>query len=115
MPKFKTVIKARHLRKEETEAEKVLWGKLRNNNLGVKFRRQHPIDRYILDFYSPKIGLVIELDGSTHKENKEYDNERTKYLESKNIKVLRFWNSEIETDLENSLNKIKNIIKEISH
>jgi 5-methyltetrahydrofolate--homocysteine methyltransferase/ATP-dependent helicase HrpA len=113
MAKFKTILKARYLRKEETKAEKILWQKLRNNKLGIKFRRQHPLDMFIIDFYAPLIKLTIELDGSIHnlKENKEYDKERRLYLESKNIKVLRFWNSEIEKDLEKVLQKIKAEIK----
>ena len=97
----------RYLRKTQTSTEKILWQKLRGSNLGIKFRRQYPINTYILDFYAPKIGLAIELDGSIHNENKEYDEERTKYLNSKHIKVLRFWNSEIENNLENTLNKIR--------
>ena len=117
MTKLKTIIKARYLRKEETKAEKMLWGKLRNKNLGVRFRRQHPLDMYILDFYAPEIELAIELDGSIHKikENKEYDIERTKYLNSKYISELRFWNSEVKNDLENVLSKIKEKIKELSN
>ena len=113
MPKFKTIVKARYLRKEETKAEKILWEKLRNNNLNVKFRRQHPFDMYILDFYAPAIKLAIELDGSIHnsKEAKEYDKERTEYLELKKIEVIRFWNSEIENNLESTIKKIKEYIK----
>ncbi len=107
MPKLQSITKARYLRKEETEAEKILWKELRNNKLRVKFRRQHPIEKFILDFYAPKIKLAIELDGSIHKENKEYDKARTEYLKSKNIQVIRFWNSEIEKDLDKSLEKIK--------
>ncbi|MCX6753067.1 MAG: endonuclease domain-containing protein [Candidatus Nomurabacteria bacterium] len=107
MSKLQEMTKARYLRKEETKAEKILWEEIRNNKLGIKFRRQHPIDRFIIDFYVPKIKLAIELDGEIHKENKEYDKMRTEYLNSKNIKVLRFWNSEIETDLKKVLDKIK--------
>ena len=116
MSQFKTIIKARYLRKEETKAEKILWQELRNNNLGVKFRRQQPVDMFILDFYAPSIMLAIELDGSVHKEkdNKEYDKERTKYLESKGVKVIRLWNGDVENNLENTLNKIKEIIEELS-
>ena len=111
MAKLGTIIKARYLRREETKAEKMLWKELRNSGLGVKWRRQHPIDMYILDFYAPKIKLVIELDGSGHnlKENKEYDKDRTFYLESKYIKVLRFWTSEVEKNLEEVLSKIKKL------
>jgi len=111
--KLKTIIKAKYLRKEETKTEQILWKKLGNKNLGIKWRRQHPIDMFIVDFYAPPIKLAIELDGSSHniKENKEYDEMRTDYLKSKNIKVIRFWNSEVEKDLENVLTKIKEEIK----
>jgi len=105
---IKTKEKVRYLRKKETKAEKMLWQKLRNKNLNVKFRRQYPIENYILDFYAPSIKLGIELDGSIHKNNKEYDENRTKYLKNKKIKIIRFWNSEIENDLECVLNKIQN-------
>ena len=117
MVKFKTIIKARYLRKEETETEKILWEEIRNSKLGIKFRRQHPIDMYILDFYAPEIKLAIELDGSIHnlKENKEYDKERTQYLKSKETEVIRFWNSEIENNLENTLKKIQGKINELSN
>lgn len=116
MTQLKTIIKARYLRQEETKTEQILWKKLRNKSLGIRWRRQHSIDMFILDFYAPEIKLAIELDGSVHKtkENKEYDEERTCYLESKDIKVIRFWNSEVEKDLENVLNKIKEKIKQLS-
>jgi very-short-patch-repair endonuclease len=116
MPQFETIVKARYLRKEETKAEKILWRELRNSNISVKFRRQHPVDMFILDFYAPSIMLAIELDGSIHKEkdSKEYDIERTKYLESKGIKIVRFWNGEIENNLEIKLDRIREIIKELS-
>ncbi|MES3032172.1 MAG: endonuclease domain-containing protein [Patescibacteria group bacterium] len=113
MAKLRTIIKARYLRKEETQTEKVLWEKIRNNKLGVKFRRQHPLDVFVIDFYAPSIGIAIELDGSFHRENKEYDRMRTDYLNSKNIKVIRFWNNEIEKDLEEVLNTIRKEIKEL--
>jgi len=115
MAKLKTVIKARYLRREETKTEKILWKALRNNNLGVKWRRQHPVDMFIIDFYAPKIKLAIELDGSIHKikENKEYDEDRTFYLESKYIKVIRFWNSEVEKNLATVLDKIQKAIKKL--
>ena len=99
--------KARYLRKEETLAEKILWQELRDRKLGIKFRRQHPAEKFILDFYAPEIKLAIELDGKIHKENKEYDKLRTEYLKSKNINIIRFWNSEIENNLETVMLKIK--------
>ncbi len=112
MSKSSLLVKARSLRQEKTRTEKILWKELRNKKLETKFRRQHPIDKFILDFYAPEIKLAIELDGSTHKENKEYDKTRTEYLEFKNIKVLRFWNSEIETNLEKVLKIIREKIEE---
>jgi very-short-patch-repair endonuclease len=114
--KLKTIIKARYLRKEGTKAEQILWQKLRNKNLGIRFRRQHPFDMFIIDFYSPAPKLAIELDGSIHdlKENKEYDKTRTVYLESKYINILRFRNSEVEKNLVGVLNKIIEKIKELS-
>ncbi len=107
MSNLQRMIKARYLRREETKSEKILWQELRNKKLGVKFRRQHPVEKFILDFYAPEIKLGIEIDGSSHKESKDYDKLRTGYLKSKNIRVIRFWNYEIEKDLEKVLNKIK--------
>lgn len=109
MNKIGIIKKARFLRKEDTKAEQILWKTLRGNKLGIKWRRQHPIDMYILDFYSPQINLCIELDGSVHRnqDSKEYDHARENYLKSKNISVLRFWNGEIEKDLNNVIDKIR--------
>lgn len=109
MLKMGIITKARHLRKENTNAEKILWKELRGNKLGVKWRRQHPIDMYVLDFYSPQVNLCIELDGSPHniKEIKEYDAIREQYLKNKNIKIIRFWNGEVEKDSVKVLEKIR--------
>jgi very-short-patch-repair endonuclease len=91
--------KARHLRKEPTPAESKLWSFLRNNNLnGVKFRRQHAIGNYIVDFCSPKHKLVVEVDGSQHLEQEEYDTLRTKYLQEQGWRVIRFWNNQVLND-----------------
>ncbi len=111
MTKKSLIAKARYLRTQETKTEKLLWSKIRNRSLGVKFRRQHPIDKFVLDFYCPEIDLAIELDGSPHIENKEYDKTRTEHLGSKFIKIIRFWNSEVENDLEQVLSKIKKEIE----
>lgn len=92
--------KAGQLRKEPTPAESKLWSRLRNDQLGVAFRRQHAIGKYIPDFCSPKAKLIIELDGSQHLEQEEYDEERTKYLESLGYKVIRFWNNDVMNDIE---------------
>ena len=90
---------ARHtaieLRKEPTPAEAKLWAYLRNDQLGVTFRRQHAIGPYITDFCSPGSKLIIEVDGSQHLDQEEYDSERTAFLETKGYRVLRFWNSDV--------------------
>lgn len=92
-----------------TEAEDILWKHLRNKKLnGLKFRRQHPLDIFIADFYCHEKKLVIELDGGIHDilEQKEYDEGRTSELEGKGFKVIRFRNEEIMNDLEDVLNRI---------
>jgi very-short-patch-repair endonuclease len=96
----KTKHQAIRLRKESTPAEHKLWAYLRNSQLGVNFRRQHAIGQYIPDFCSPKAKLIIELDGSQHLEQEEYDKERTEYLESQGCKVIRFWNNEVLNNIE---------------
>ena len=88
------------LRKEPTPAESKLWPRIRNDQLGVTFRRQHAIGNYIPDFCSPKAKLIIELDGSQHLEQEEYDKERTKYLEADGYKVIRFWNNDVTNNIE---------------
>ena len=99
--KPKTYERARALRKELTPAEWKLWSVLRSNKLhGVSFRRQHAIGNYIVDFVSIKEKLIIELDGSQYLEQTEYDEERTKYLESQGYQVVRFWNDQIEKEMD---------------
>ena len=73
---------------------------------GVKFRRQHAIDNYIVDFCSLRRKLILELDGSQHLEQADYDMERTKHLEAKGYRVLRFWNNEIMNEIDAVLNMI---------
>ena len=94
--------KARDLRKRMTAAEKVLWQRIRNNQLGYKFRRQHPVDIFIADFYCHEKKLVIEVDGGIHQTDyqKDYDTARTNELIRYGIKVLRFKNEEIINFLE---------------
>ena len=96
----KTKHQAIELRRESTPAERKLWSRIRNDQLGVTFRRQHAVGIYIPDFCSPKAKLVIELDGSQHLEQEEYDNERTKYLESQEYKVIRFWNNDVVNNID---------------
>lgn len=85
----------------------VLWQELRNNKLGFKFRRQVSVGPYFVDFYCKEKLLVIEIDGVQHLENKEYDKERSLYMKAFGFNTLRFWNSEIDKDLVNVLEKIK--------
>ncbi len=94
-----------------TEAEVILWLKIKGKQLnGYKFRRQHGIGNYIVDFYCPKLKLVIELDGEQHGEDHvvEYDNKRTEYLKSLNVKVLRYQNEDVFKDLDIVLDDIIN-------
>jgi len=106
--------RARALRKEMTDAERLLWKSLRRQQLGVKFRRQHPIGPYIADFYSWEAGLVVEVDGDTHftPEMQEYDAIRTQYLESLGLQVLRFTNVEIRNYLDAVVERIHDAIQD---
>jgi very-short-patch-repair endonuclease len=105
--KSKFLDRRKELRKSSTPQELKLWYYLRNKKLGVKFRRQHGMGPYIVDFYCKENNLIIELDGSQHLNEKEYDKERDSYIETLEIKVLRFWNSEIDKNIEEVLVKIK--------
>jgi very-short-patch-repair endonuclease len=99
-----------HLRKNMTEAELVLWEVLKDKNLcGRKFRRQHSIGYYIADFYCPSEKLIVELDGKHHftPEGIENDSYRDNHLEEMNIKVLRFENKEVLSNLTSVLKSIK--------
>jgi very-short-patch-repair endonuclease len=91
--------KARALRKGSTLAENKMWHQLRSRQvLGKKFRRQHPFEEFILDFYCDELKLVIEVDGGYHasKEQAEYDQNRTDFLKQFGLKILRFTNQEVE-------------------
>lgn len=92
---------ARKLRKVLTPAERKLWACISNRKLkGVKFRKQHAIGNYVPDFCAIKERLIIELDGSQHLEQQEYDEERTKYFETFGYQVIRFWNNQIMNDID---------------
>ena len=95
---------AKTMRSNATDAEHLMWQLLRAKRfMNLKFRRQHVIAPYIVDFYCHELGLVIELDGSQHgtDDGKEYDTERTKFLEALGLKVVRYWNNEVlrQTDM----------------
>jgi very-short-patch-repair endonuclease len=98
----------KELRKNQTDAEYILWQKLRNKHLGKKFYRQYSVGPYILDFFCTEARLAIELDGSTHSKEEIafYDQERTAFLKEQGIRVVRFWNKEIIDNFENTLKKI---------
>jgi len=102
----KTKHQAIQLRKKSTPAERKLWSRIRDDQLGVSFRRQHAVGKYVPDFCSPKARLIIEMDGSQHLEQEEYDSERTKYLESQGYKVIRFWNHDVMKDIEGVIRAI---------
>lgn len=106
--------RAEMLRKNPTEEEKILWEILKAKNLGVKFRRQHPIWNYIADFYSHELKLVIEVDGSIHelRDVKENDIYRQEIIESFGIRVIRFTNSQVRQNLVAVEAQIKKVMEE---
>ena len=105
-PKYVIQI-ARKLRINLTPAEKILWELLKNKKLdGYRFRNQHPIYRYIIDFYCHERKLAVEIDGDVHKSRREYDEFRDRYLESIKISTLRFNNEDV-------FNNITYVISEI--
>jgi len=99
------------MRESPTKAEAILWKHLRGNKIGIKFRRQHIIDRFIVDFYCVQKGLVIEVDGDVHKSQEERDKEREVILEGLGCKILRFTNEEVENDIHKVLEKIMESIQ----
>jgi very-short-patch-repair endonuclease len=104
---------AREMRHPQTPAEATLWQALRNRKVGFKFRRQHPIYRFIIDFYCAKAKLLIEVDGGSHLEQnqKEYDQARTEYLEELGYKVIRFTNNDVRYNINAVTDKILQTIE----
>lgn len=95
---------ARRLRRDQTEAERLLWARLRGRQLGgFKFRRQVPIFRFVADFVCIEAKLIIELDGGQHAEQAAYDEARTLALEQAGFQVLRFWNHQVIQGMEGVL------------
>ena len=111
--------RACELRQPQTPAEATLWRHLRNRNLKYKFRRQHPIYRFIIDFYCAKAKLLIEVDGESHleKDQIEYDKARTEYLEDLGYKVIRFTNNDVRYNInavvDEIIRTVENRIEEI--
>jgi len=109
---------AKELRKSETDAEKKLWKALRNRRCsGLKFRRQHPVKEFILDFYCHEYFLGIEVDGSVHDNEsaKEYDLNRQAEIENLGINLIRFTNEEVLTAISKVLYKIQEKVKELQN
>ncbi len=105
---------SRKLRKDQTDTEKIVWELLRNKKFkGLKFRRQHPFGRYIVDFYCPQHRLIIEIDGLIHEKNdqKEYDEIRQGTLESSRHRFIRIRVKDIEKDPKIVYRKIEKLLK----
>ncbi len=103
----KLLRRRRYLRNHPTVEESLMWGKLRGSALGHKFRRQHSIGGYIVDFYCASKKLVLELDGNQHCENRNYDQAREYFMKGFNITTIRFMNSEVQNNLDQVLDTIK--------
>ncbi|MGV3722352.1 MAG: endonuclease domain-containing protein [Actinomycetota bacterium] len=109
MPDRSGIELARRFRREPTGAEELLWQRLRGGRCaGLKFRRQHPLPGCIADFYCAELLLVVEVDGEVHlePENRERDANRDEWLASLGLRVLRFTNQQVLTEIESVLNKI---------
>ena len=99
---------ARMLRQRSTEAERVLWRKLRGRQLeGYKFRRQQLVGPYIVDFVNFEKGIIIELDGGQHATDRESDTEREAWLRGEGFQIIRFWNNDVFQNLEGVLEAIR--------
>lgn len=91
-----SIERARELRRNPTEAEIRLWGRLRRKQIaGARFRRQAPLGDYYVDFLCPAHRLIVEVDGGQHDARAGYDNRRTRWLKTQGYTVLRFWNNEV--------------------
>lgn len=101
------------LRKNMTQCEEIIWERLKGKQIqGLRFRRQHPIDFFIVDFYCHKARLVIEIDGEIHKSKVEYDDGRSAEIEKFGIKVIRFTNDDIVDNIEAVIRMIELVVRE---
>jgi very-short-patch-repair endonuclease len=99
---------AKNLRKSSTDAERLMWNHLRMKQMeGLKFRRQQPIDSYIVDFVCFENRLIIEVDGGQHASERGKDIERDNHLTKNGFRVLRFWNNEVFTNIEGVLEVVR--------
>jgi very-short-patch-repair endonuclease len=102
------IVLSRNLRKRQTDAENLLWLHLRRKQLeGLRFRRQHPLGRYIADFVCLEKRLILEIDGGQHAVEKDRDNERDHWLMAEGYRILRFWNNDVLTNIEGVLETIR--------
>jgi very-short-patch-repair endonuclease len=99
--------KATDLRFRTTRHERILWEKLRASRMGFRFKRQHPISHFIVDFYCHKAKLVIQIDGRSHESQIEYDQNRTLVIEEFGLNVIRFTNQEINDNIDSVVETIK--------
>ena len=107
----KVLLNAKTLRANQTEAEQRLWYHLRAHRfMALKFKRQKPMGRFIVDFVCVERQLIIEIDGGQHAEQAEYDQYRDAWLRSQGYTVLRFWNHEVMQQLEGVLEQIRNAV-----
>lgn len=103
-----TLARSRQLRENTSPIEARLWARLRDRRLeGLKFRRQHPVGRYIADFYCAAQNLIVEIDGDTHADQIEYDHQRTQWLEANGYRVMRFTNSDVMNNVDGVLEAIR--------
>ena len=106
------VSRARRLREQSTDAERLLWSKLRDRRMmNCKFRRQFPVGRYIVDFVCHEYKLVIELDGGHHQDQQEYDAVRSEWLQSRGFEVLRYRDNDVLTDVDSVLESIGEVLR----
>jgi len=107
--------KRQYLRNNATKAERMLWQRLKAGQIGYKFRRQHGIKQYIVDFYCPELRLMIEIDGSAHNfsQQQKHDFLRERKLEKLNFKVVRYNNNDIIENLDNVIINLKNICESL--
>ena len=99
----------RQLRDQMTKAETALWRRIRNNQLGYKFRRQHGVGKYIVDFYCPKLKLIVEIDGDVHfyERNIAADKKREEYFNKLGLKIVRCTNLDVIQNIDNALRDLK--------
>ena len=104
--------RARQMRRQSTDAERLLWSKLRDRRMmNCKFRRQYPMGRYIVDFVCRKRNIIIEIDGGHHIDQQDYDTVRTEWLQSQGFEVIRYWDNDVLTQLDSVLESIGNALE----